>query len=66
MKTVDFDTVDKNDELLLLVYSNGDNPILCRKEDFDVNIASQDSIVFEITVNKVSTVKKTYSLVEKK
>lgn len=65
MKNVNINEIKKNDKLLLLVYKNGDNPMLCRKDDFDVNIASIESIVLEITVDKISTVKNTYSLVEK-
>ena len=65
MKNVNVNEIEKNDELLLLVYKNGDNPVLCKKSDFDINIVSIETIVLEITVDKISTVKNIYSLVEK-
>ncbi|MDD5649394.1 MAG: hypothetical protein PHF86_03105 [Candidatus Nanoarchaeia archaeon] len=57
-----------NDCLYLITYKSGDNPIICKKENFDINLSpvSESCSIFEITINKVFEIKRTLSLVEKK
>lgn len=57
-----------NEKIVLITFKNGDNPIFCRKTDFNVDFdkfLSTDATVFEITVDKVFDVQKTFKLVER-
>ena len=68
MKTIKFEEIQKYDNLFLIIYHDGDNPIFVKKEDFDIDsdILSTNVSILDITVDEIYSLEKTFRLVEKK
>lgn len=52
----------KNEKLIIVIYSNGDNPIIIKKKDFenpDIKpLLSEKCKIIEVTVDKIFEIKK--------